>query len=67
MGRSLVAERGLLPANSSVETITDALKAPATVFEIVNGITGAARDRSDVAARLAMEEVGHRYLTRRAA
>lgn len=67
VGRELALVNGLLPANSSAETITHALGVPTTAFDIANAITAVARDRGDVAARLTLEEQGHRYLTRRAA
>jgi hypothetical protein len=67
VARELVATNGLLPANSSAETITHALGVPTTVYDVANAITAVARDRGDVAARLTLEEQGHRYLTRRAA
>ncbi len=64
VGRALVAA-GELPASSSMETVTEALKVRTTAYDVANAITATARDR-DVAARLQMEEVGHRYLSRRA-
>jgi hypothetical protein len=38
---------------------------PTTAFEVANAITATARTKG-TAARLGLEEVGHRYLTRRA-
>ncbi len=38
-----------------------------TVYDLANAITQTARDRSDVAARLELEETAHRYLARRTA
>lgn len=67
VGRELATAQGLLPSSSSAETITRALATSTTAFDVANAITAVARDRGDVAARLSMEEVGHRYLTRRAA
>lgn len=66
-GRHIAASGALLPANSSAETLTQILKVPTTAFEMANAITAVARDRTDTAARLALEEAGHRYLTRKAA
>ena len=56
---------GLLPSNPSAQTMTEALKVPPTAYDVANAITSVARDRTDVAARLTLEEAGHRYLTRR--
>lgn len=67
VGRELAESAGLLPANSSAETLAAVLDRPSTAYEIANAITAVARDRGDVASRLTMEEVGHRYLTRRTA
>jgi len=67
VGRELALANGLLPATSSAETITHALGVPTTAYDVGNAITAVARDRGDVATRLSLEEVGHRYLTRRAA
>ena len=49
-----------------MEKVSEALKVPTTVFDVANAITAVARER-DVTGRLTMEEVGHRYLSRRAA
>ncbi len=67
VGRQLVATGGMLPPSSSVETVAQALKVPTTAYDVANAITATARDRVDVAARLSMEETGHRYLSRRTA
>ncbi|MCZ7679807.1 MAG: DUF945 domain-containing protein [Sandaracinaceae bacterium] len=67
VGRHIAASGALLPANSSAETLTQILKVPTTAFEMANAITAAARERTDTAARLSLEEAGHRYLTRRTA
>jgi hypothetical protein len=67
VGRELALANGLLPSNSSAQTITEALKVPTTAYDLANAITSVARDRTDVAARLTLEEQGHRYLSRRAA
>jgi len=66
VGRELALTNGLLPASSSAQTITEALKVPTTAYDVANAITAVARDRGEVAARLTMEEAGHRYLSRRA-
>jgi hypothetical protein len=67
IGRELASSQGLLSASSSAESVARALASSTTAFDVANAITAVARDRSDVATRLSMEEVGHRYLTRRAA
>lgn len=67
VGRELATANGLLPTSSSAQTITDALKVPTTVYDMANAITSVARTHDDVAARLTLEEQGHRYLSRRAA
>ncbi len=36
-----------------------------TVFDVANAITSTARERDDAAARLRLEEIGHRYLVNR--
>lgn len=66
VGRELATSSGLLRANVGVETLSRALARPTTVFEVANAVTAVARDRADVAARLTLEEQGHRYLSRRA-
>ena len=66
VGRALVGSAGMLPSSSSAEVIAHALKAPTTAFDVANAVTATARDRSDVATRLTMEETAHRYLSRRA-
>jgi hypothetical protein len=66
VGRELAMANGLLPASSSAQAIIEALKVPTTAYDVSNAVTAVARDR-EVAARLTMEEVGHRYLSRRAA
>jgi hypothetical protein len=67
VGRELAGTAALLPANSSAETLDVVLDRPSTAYEIANAITAVARDRADVASRLTMEEVGHRYLAQRTA
>ena len=66
VGRELAASGGLLTSSSPMEKVSEALKVPTTVFDVANAITATARER-DVAGRLTLEEVGHRYLSRRAA
>lgn len=66
VGRTLASAVGRLPSRSSVETLSDALATSTSAFEVANAITATARERSDVAARLSLEEAGHRYLVRRA-
>ncbi len=66
VGRELATSSGLLPANVGVETLSRVLAMPTTVFEVANAVTAVARERTDVAARLTLEEQGHRYLSRRA-
>jgi hypothetical protein len=65
VGRELAMASGLLPATSSAQTVLDALKVPTTAYDIANAMTAVARDRGEVAARLTLEEQGHRYLSRR--
>ena len=63
--REHAASCGLLTSSSWAEKLREALKVPTTAFDVANAITATARER-DVAGRLTMEEVGHRYLSRRA-
>lgn len=67
VGRELASTAGLLPSNADVETLNRALGSPTTAFDVANAMTAVARDRADVAARLTLEEQGHRYLSRRTA
>jgi hypothetical protein len=67
VGRELISTAGLLPANSTAESLADILDRPSSAFDIANAITAVARDRADTASRLTLEEAGHRYLTRRTA
>lgn len=67
VGRELATNRGLLPPTSTAETLASVLTTPTTAYDVANAITAVARDRGDVATRLSLEEIGHRYLTRRAA
>jgi hypothetical protein len=57
--------RFLNPA-SGHEVLPKALRASTSVFALANAITATARERSDVASRLSLESIGHRYLTARA-
>jgi len=66
VGRELALANGRLPSSSSATTIFDALRVPTTAYDVANAVTSVARERGDVAARLALEEQGHRYLSRRA-
>lgn len=65
IGRALLSERGALPANASVETLSELLEVNADVFEVTNAITAVARESASTSSRLALEEAGHRYFTRR--
>lgn len=67
VGRQVMGSGALLPASTGNETLTQLLSVPTTAYDMANAITATARDRGDVAARLSLEEVGHRYLTRRTA
>jgi hypothetical protein len=67
VARELAVDTKQLSASSTIEVITDALKTSTTAFDVANAITSVARGRTDTAARLTMEEVGHRYLSRAAA
>jgi hypothetical protein len=66
VGHTLAEERHLLPAVGSGQSVREALGVPTTAFEVANAITATARTKG-TAARLGLEEMGHRYLTRRAA
>ena len=67
VGKQIASEGALLPPNTSAETLTQMLRVPTTVYDMANAITSTARERDDIAARLTLEEAGHRYLTRRVA
>ncbi len=67
VGKQIASEGALLPSNTSAETLTQMLRVPTTVYDMANAITSTARERDDIAARLTLEEAGHRYLTRRVA
>jgi hypothetical protein len=62
VARTFAQDQRLLPERSSAESLNEALKGPTTAFDVANAITATARERNDVAARLSLEEVGHRYL-----
>jgi hypothetical protein len=66
IGRTFAAEQNLLPAGTGAQTLGEVLNTQATVFDLANAITSAARER-DTAGRLSLEETAHRYLTRKAA
>jgi len=66
VGRTLAEEQALLPESGTGQSLKDALKTSTTVFDVANAITATARERP-TATRLGMEEVAHRYLSRRAA
>jgi hypothetical protein len=65
VGRQLVSDRGVRPPRTT--GFDDLLRGPTTAFEVANAMTAAARNREATAARLSLEEVAHRYLSRRAA
>lgn len=67
VGRTLANELNLLPESTGATKLSEVLDTEATVFDIANAITSTAGQKESIAARLQMEEVGHRYLTRRAA
>lgn len=63
VGKTFAETHVQLPERSSAQSLSDALNTRTSAFEIANAITAAARARDSVPARLALEEVGHRYLT----
>lgn len=64
VGRQLAA----LPEQTTNEELAEHLRGMrTTAFDVANAITATARDRSDVAARMTLEETGHRYLASRTA
>jgi hypothetical protein len=65
VGQTLVEDQHLLSASGSGQSVREALGVPTSAFEVANAITATARTKG-TAARLGLEEVGHRYLTRRA-
>lgn len=67
VGRQIMESGALLPASTGNETLTQLASVPTTVYDMANAITATARDRTDVASRLTLEETAHRYLTRRTA
>jgi hypothetical protein len=56
------AREHVLPERSSAVELKDLLRVRTTAFDVANAITATARERESVPARLALEEVGHRYL-----
>jgi hypothetical protein len=58
---------GLLASTS--QDLPKALRTSTSVFALAlaNAITATARERADVASRLNLESVGHRYLSAKAA
>ncbi|MGE0790081.1 MAG: DUF932 domain-containing protein [Sandaracinaceae bacterium] len=67
VSKQMLASAALLPANTGSESLTQLLSVPSTAYDMANAITATARDRTDVASRLTLEETAHRYLTRRTA
>ncbi len=67
VGQTFARDQNLLAAKSSAENLGELLRTPSNVFDLANAITATARDRQSIAARLSLEEVGHRYLTRKVA
>jgi hypothetical protein len=66
VGRSLADDTGVMRADGTSAQALAALKSSrTTAFDVANAITATARDRKDIAARLSLEEVGHRYLVAR--
>ena len=63
VGNTLAQEQNLLPAGS--RSLREMLEVESSAFDVANAITATARERA-TEARLAMEEVGHRYLASRA-
>ena len=62
IGRSLASTSGLLATDSSADSLRDSLRISVSAFDVTNAITATARERTDVAARLHLESLGHRYL-----
>ncbi|MBN4049501.1 DUF932 domain-containing protein [bacterium AH-315-N03] len=67
VARTLAAGLNLLPESTGSAKLSEVLDVEVSVFEVANAITATAREKESVASRLQMEEVGHRYLTRRVA
>ena len=63
VGRTLAEEHALLTEAASGRTLSEALKVEVSAFDVANAITATARTRP-AAARLSMEETGHRSLVR---
>lgn len=62
IGRTLAA----LPETTSNDELAAQLRnMRTTTYDVANAITQTARDRTDVGARLSLEETAHRYLTRK--
>lgn len=63
--------RGFGLTKAETQSVTHALSSDnrlpsiTSVFDVANAITATARERDDAAARLRLEEVGHRYLVSR--
>ena len=64
VGRQLLAAAEAGGANVAGDDLEEALRVPTTLYDVANAITATARERGDVAKRLALEEVGYRYLAR---
>jgi hypothetical protein len=64
IGRTLAQDEGLLASPS--EDVHKALRTSTSVFALANAITATARERTDVASRLNLESIGHRYLSAKA-
>ncbi len=61
IGKTFAREHALAPGSSAGE-LKNALKVRTSAFDVTNAVTAAAKERTSVPARLALEEVGHRYL-----
>lgn len=61
IGHTLAHDEGLLASPS--HDVQKALRTSASVFAIANAITATARERGEVASRLHLESIAHRYLT----
>jgi hypothetical protein len=64
IGRTLAQDEGLLSSPS--QDLPKALRTSTSVFALANAITATARERTDVASRLNLESIGHRYLSAKA-
>jgi hypothetical protein len=64
IGRTLAVDEGMLASPS--HDLPKALRTSTSVFALANAITATARERTDVASRLNLESIGHRYLSARA-